>query len=359
MDKYLLAFAQLKGIGPVTLKKVLQLCSTPEEAYNVPLSFWEQQKLSPKLARILTDVKQIKPDQLWQELLNNDIKATSETDSDYPKNFKNLNSAPAVLYYRGDLTILNNKTLGVVGSRKISVYARQIMPELLKPLAGLNLTIASGLAYGVDKLAHQIALDISLPTVGILGSGLNWKVFYPQDNRKIAEQILESGGLIISEMPPSYEAMPFDFPRRNRLIACLSDAVLVVEAADKSGALITGRLAAEQGKDVLAVPQNINSANSGGTNRLLQNGATIALSSQDISDSLGLNGKQTINIKAQLPNLTITERQIYNFLSTEPTSLDQLIEENNFEQNGIGGVLINLELKGLIKNIGGQNYIRN
>jgi len=359
MDKYLLAFSQLKGIGPVTLKKTLKLCSSAEEAYNAPPSFWEQQELSPKLAQILVSVRQINPDQLWQELLANDIKVTGETDSDYPKNFKNLNSAPVVLYYRGNLNILDNKTLGVVGSRKISTYAKQIMPELLKPLTGLNLTIASGLAYGVDKLAHQIALDISLPTVGVLGSGLSWKVFYPQDNKKIAEQILDTGGLIISEMPPNYEALPFDFPRRNRLIASLSDVVLVIEAANKSGALITGRLAAEQGKDVLVVPQNINAQNSGGSNRLLQNGAIVALASQDISEALGFNANQTSNIKLELPNLTNLELQIYNLVLPEPTSLDKLIEENDFDQSAIGGVLINLELKCLIKNIGGQNYIKN
>jgi len=363
MDKYLLALTLIPEIGPITLKKCLDLIGSPEEIWQTDFQTWKNLGFSERLSEILSQAKnEFNPDKLLNEFLESGITTTCYNEDSYPANLKNLDSSPLILYYRGNLDILNNrKILAVVGSRKISTYGQQIIPSLLEPLKNLKITIASGLAFGVDRLAHEWAVQLKLPTVGVLGSGLAWTSFYPKENKKLAEQILASGGLIVSEMPADYQAMPFDFPRRNRLIAGLCDVCLVIEAAQKSGALITARMSAEQNKEVLAVPQNINLPNAKGVNSLLQAGAVPVLTSEDIAYALGfgeVNRQNNPLIESLIKNLSPEEKLIYDLLSLEELSLDDLIERSDNQINNLFGVLLNLEIKGLIKNNGEQRYLK-
>jgi len=284
MSKFLLALSLIEGLGPATIKKLVAIFDSPEAVFKASKSEFLNKGLSDKLANLIINQRdKIEIEKYIQQLNTDGIKIISYLDDDYPGLLKQIYDPPIVLYYRGNLKITSrNNLLAVVGSRKISAYAKKIMPQIIEPLKNYGFVIVSGLAYGVDSLAHQLAIDYKLPTIAITGSSLAWPDLYPRGNFELAKNIVNQGGLLLSEFPPDYKIGRFNFPRRNRIISGLSRAVLIIEAARKSGALITADFALEQNREILVLPQNLDGLNSAGSNNLIKNGGQIITSTEDI-----------------------------------------------------------------------------
>lgn len=362
MDKYLLALSQVDGFGPATLKKLITHFGSAEALYNA--SFFDLQKsgLNEKsIKSFLTTRQKASPDSLIKLIQQQGVAVCCIDEPEYPGLLKEIYDPPLVIYYRGNLALARQPALAVVGSRKISGYAQQIMPKLLQPVIRSGLTIVSGLAYGVDQLSHELALEYGGLTIAVVGSGLAWNFMYPPGNVNLAKKIVAQDGLLMSEYPPITEAMNYSFPRRNRIISGLARATLIVEAAQKSGALITAACAAEQNREVLAVPQNINSPTAAGVNRLIKNGAKAVTSAEDILEIFNLKAKvglQNPLTEKMLAELNSEEKNIYLQLGPVPVHIDKIIENCNLNTSLVNSCLIQLEIKGLIKNLGNQNYVK-
>ncbi|MCH7529537.1 DNA-protecting protein DprA [Patescibacteria group bacterium] len=266
--------------------------------------------------------------------------------SDFPKLLEEIPDAPKRLFAVGPMPHRDSKCLCVVGSRKYSSYGREVCEKLIVGLRGYNVTIISGLALGIDALAHRNALTAGLATVAIPGSGLGQSVLYPSANRGLAEAIIASGGALLSEFEESERATPYNFPRRNRIMAGMSHAVLVIEAERQSGTLITSRLATDYNRDVLTVPHPIFSNTSHGPHMLLRLGAAVITDAEDIVKALGINTKH--NRTADNKNLSERERKVVELLN-EPLPRDELIALLNISIQDANILLSAMEIKGLIR----------
>ncbi len=295
----------------------------------------------------------------YNYLRKSDIKILSVFDEDYPSLLKQIKHAPLVLYIKGNLKLLNSSSVALVGSRKASSYGLKIAEEFGFSLSQAGMTVVSGGAYGIDTVSHKGALKANGGTIAVLGCGLNH--VYPKENAKLFEDIAQKG-LLVSEFPMDTAPLAYNFPRRNRIVSGLSLATVVIEAGEKSGALITADFALEQNREVFAVPGNIDSIYSQGSNRLIKEGSKIALSSKEVLEELG------VEIKNQLANEIIDEKEKIH-LSEEEYKIYELIDQNPSHIDiissrcgqGIGllmGCMLNLELKGVVKQLPGQYYIR-
>jgi len=360
LDKYLIALSYLDNLGPITLQKILDQLS-PEQTWQASIFDFKKIGLNEKIANsIIVQRKNIEPEKIMEQIIKEDIKVLSIYDDNYPKLLKEIYAPPVIIYYRGNQESLSAQTaLAVVGSRKISDYAKNIMPELLTPVINNQVTLVSGMAYGVDSLAHYLALKNQGLTVAVLGSGLAWDYLYPKANKNLAKKIIASNGALISEFPPFTAAQPFNFPRRNRIISGLSSGLLIVEASQKSGALITAAYALEQNREVMAVPGNINQQNSSGTNSLIKKGAKVVAMPEDIFEALNIYYSTELKTKIDYQNATNEERILLKILSSSPIHIDKIIENCTLDTSAANSNLIQMELKGWIKNLGGQNYIKN
>ncbi len=252
---------------------------------------------------------------------------------------------PAMLYYRGDISLLHTDCVGVVGTRECTAYGKDAATRLAYDLCASGVTVVSGLATGIDAYAHRAALKANGKTIAVLGSGLNCVA--PVSNMGLYEDILRSGGLVVSEYAPQIVATRYTFPERNRIISGLSAGVIVVEAREKSGALITAEFAAEQNRTVFAVPGNITSARSSGCNRLLYDGATPALCAQDICDCLNISAKKSEK-NNRVIQLDIFEQKIYNILISGERSFDDLVEQTALLPPKLSALLSAMEIKGAV-----------
>ncbi len=272
-------------------------------------------------------------------------------DANYPPGLRLLISSPPLLYYRGRADFLSqeiwqNPWVAIVGSRKVSAYGQQVTRRLAQDLAARGVGIISGMARGVDSLAHQAALDQRGATVAVLGTGI--EVVYPRENQQLYQQLWQRGGLL-TEFPPGFPPLPGNFPARNRLIAGLSQLVIVTEAAQKSGSLITAKLAAEQGKDVLAVPGPITSALSQGTSFLLKQGAKLITGVDDVLEELKIS---PLPAKAA-PKLTAAEAKVWQALADGHHYLDELVRLSGLPAAQLGSILSIMALKDLVVDLGG------
>lgn len=259
---------------------------------------------------------------------------------------------PKILYSRGEIMDLSDKKiLVVVGSRKHTSYGKNVTESLIASLRGLPVVVVSGLAYGIDSIAHEAALSAGIPTIAFPGSGLNDSVIYPSQHRGLAKKILESGGMLLSEFKPDQKAALWTFPTRNRLVAGLCHAVMIPEAEKKSGTLITSRLATEYNRDVLAVPGQITSPTSVGTHMLIRLGATPITCADDLKEALGFTRSDDPNIEKRkeiVLDLSPLEKKLYDLLR-EPISRDELIRELDISTSDFNMTLTMLEIKGVIK----------
>ncbi|PIT91470.1 DNA-protecting protein DprA [Candidatus Kaiserbacteria bacterium CG10_big_fil_rev_8_21_14_0_10_49_17] len=264
----------------------------------------------------------------------------------FPPLLGEIPDAPEKLFLKGKLSLEGQKLLCVVGSRKYTPYGKGVCEKLIADLAGYPITIVSGLAIGMDTIAHRAALGAHLPTIAVPGSGLDWGVLYPKSNRGLAREILQNGGALLSEFPPGFTATPYSFPQRNRIMAGMSDATLIIEAGQKSGTLITARLATEYNRDVLTVPGSIFSQSTYGPHMLIRNGATPVTSADDILEALHITPRE--GHTARHKTLSTDEKQVLELLAT-PLPRHELVGRLDYDISSINIILSAMELKGLIK----------
>ena len=273
------------------------------------------------------------------------------TGKEIPLPLREIADPPKELYLEGNLpNWQENIFLTVVGSRKYTSYGRNACEQLIKELRGYPIVIVSGLALGIDAIAHRAALDAGLTTIAVPGSGLDRSALYPRQNLRLAEEILEKGGALLSELPPDTHATAYSFPQRNRIMAGMSHAILVIEAGEKSGTLITARMAAEYNKNLLVVPGSIFSPTSLGANHLIRQGGHPVCSGQEILEVLGIKTDTeptTGNLK--LTDLAPKERKIIDLLLIEALPKDLLVAECGWPASELNSLLSIMEIKGLIK----------
>jgi len=264
---------------------------------------------------------------------------------EFPEALLEIPEPPKELFIRGSLPNKDTVLLAVVGSRKYTSYGKEACENIIGGLSGYDITIVSGLALGIDSIAHKAALQSGLKTIAVPGSGLDPKVLYPRTNLRLSDEIVKSGGALLSEFRSDFKATVWSFPQRNRIMAGLSKAVLVVEASDKSGTLITARLALDYNRDVYAIPSSIFSHGAKGSNRLIKGGATPITSSEDLLDALGfdISKKKETSISANDDETKVLD------LLAEPLSKDDLLNKMNMPTNEANILLSIMEIKGLIK----------
>lgn len=274
---------------------------------------------------------------------------------DFPPLLNEINDPPVSLRIVGELP-KTEKYLSVVGSRKYSEYGKAVCEKLIEGLRGYSITIVSGLALGMDSIGHRAALKAGLPTVAIPGSGLGEKVLYPSSHLNLAKEIVEKGGCLISEFPDDYQAHPYDFPRRNRIVAGMCNAVLVVEAELRSGTLITSKYATEYNRDVFTVPNSIFSKTSEGPHMLLRLGATPITQSADIISALGLTPHENLFEKRDYSDCSADEHEVISLLH-EPMSRDEIIRRLEKPVYVTQTILATMEIKGLIEETLGEIHL--
>ncbi len=276
----------------------------------------------------------------------------------YPVMLSQIYDPPVVLYVRGKLAERDKMAMGIVGSRRASVYGRSIAERIAHDLAGAGLTIVSGGARGVDTSAHKGALKAGGRTVAVLGCGID--VNYPPENSKLFDAVCESGA-VVSEFPLGSSPEPWRFPPRNRVISGMSLGVLVCQSPEASGALITAGYAGEQGRDVYAVPGNVDDERNRGCHKLIKDGATLVESAQDILEELGVSSDESDEsrqMSLDLSALSDDEQSVTSLLSLEPVSIDAIIEKTGMPAPLVSSTLTILEMKNVIKRVPGNSYVR-
>jgi DNA processing protein len=286
------------------------------------------------------------------------IVVTTLKDPGYPKSLAAIANPPPILYIKGELLPEDHQAVAIVGSRKASPYGVRTAESMAQELSVYGFTIVSGLARGVDSAAHAGALAAGGRTLAVLGCGLD--IQYPPENTKLYREIIQQGA-VISEFPLGTPPLPEHFPHRNRIISGLSLGTLVVEATERSGSLITAQCALEQGREVFAIPGNLGAVNSQGTNRLIKAGAKLVEEIQDILEELQpqLGTERRVLTKSPQTRLEPMEDALYAMLSDEPRHIDELITQSRLSSAQVSGVLLQLELKGTVKHLSGQLYVRN
>lgn len=353
--KFWVAFNHVKGIGPARMRALLDKFGDAQSAWQASKRELEETGLHPKIIDNLWLVKQSEIiDQIWEKLEKSEIHLLTWDDDLYPRSLREIDQSPPVLYLRGQLSSLDFPIIAIVGTRRITQYGRQVAKELAAELAQRGITVVSGLARGVDAAAHQAAMDAGGSTLAVLGSGIDQ--IYPPEHRKMAERMTENGA-VISDYPPGTLPEAGNFPPRNRIISGLSRAVVIVEAGEKSGALITAAYAAEQGKEVFAVPAGIYAPQSRGCNKLIQQGAHIYLNTQEIFDLLDLTKVDGFKSARSVLPADATEAQLYSLLGREPLHVDELRLISGLPVEVVSSSLTMMELKGMVRQVGSMRYI--
>jgi len=287
--KYFNAFNLIGGIGPISFKNLLTHFKSLDIAWSTNINEFNQIGLNKSvIEQIRIKRPKINPDWEMERLLKENIDLITIQDKNYPKLLKEIYAPPALLYIKGNIEPKDEFSLGIVGTRNPSLYGHQITPLITTDLTKAGLTIISGLAKGIDTLTHQTTLNANGRTIAVLGTGIDKESIYPAINKQLAEKITEKGALI-SEFPIGTQPNAQNFPQRNRIISGLSLGVLVIESPERSGSLITARNALEQNREVFAIPGNILSSNSLGTNKLIKMGAKLVSKADDILEELNLS----------------------------------------------------------------------
>lgn len=355
---YLNALNRIPGIGPQKIKILMNYFGDGEKIWQSDFEELMKSGLGEKLSQnIVKERIKISPQEEWEKLQKENIKVISIDDSEFPKLLKEIPSAPYLIYTKGNYRFNSAPMLAIVGSRKFSQYGKQAAISISRDLAKAGITIVSGMALGIDTFAHQGALESGGQTIAILGSSLEDKNIGPRTNFNLSRHIIENG-VLVSDYPPGTQATPQTFPARNRLMAGITLGTIVIEAALPSGTLITAKMALDFNREVFAIPGNIFSPTSQGTNNLIKQGAKIVTSVSDILEELNLkNLQEEKNIKSVIPD-SREEEIILDILSSEPTNIDRIIKLSKINTSIVLSTLVILEMKGFIKDIGGQNYIK-
>jgi DNA processing protein len=356
---YWVGLSAFPGIGPKRFNLLKQYFGSAKRVWQAPREEILKIGLPQKLTRDFESFrKRVEPKLIFQQLRKSGIKVMTIEDDNYPESLKKIGNPPFIIYLKGRLKPQDELAIAVVGTRKISAYGKQVTESIVADLVAAGLTIISGLAYGVDFLAHQTALNSSGRTIGVWAGGLDSVT--PGFRQNIVQKILETGrGAIISEFPLGLNPSRGTFPARNRLISGLSLGVLVTEAARDSGSLITTEHARKQGRKVFAIPGPITSQLSAGTAKLLQSGAKLVYDVKDILGELNLKERgERIKAKTISPE-SKEEAEILKILENETKHLDQIVRESGLTTAQVASLMSMMEIKGKIKNLGGMVYTIN
>jgi DNA processing protein len=354
--KYWVAFNNIPGIGRVRLGQLETHFGGLEQAWQAPLGELKRAGLDSTALRAISQYRDtIDPDAEMAKLEKNGVQVITSNDKDYPRRLKEIYDFPPVLYGRGALKPEDEWCLAVVGTRRATVYGKQITEEITADLARSKITIVSGLARGIDTIAHRAALEAGGRTIAVFASGLD--IIYPAENKKLANDIMENGALL-SEYPLGTKPRAENFPRRNRILSGLSLGVLVTEGGEDSGAMITAADAIEQNREVFAVPGSILSPASRGTNQLIQKGeAKLVRQYTDILEELNLMAvERQMEMRELLPE-SENESVLLKQLSAEPAHIDEVCRKSGLPAATVSGTLAMMELKGLVKQVGTMSYV--
>ncbi len=351
---YWVGFNLVKGIGAVRLRALLDYFGSLEMAWQAPVDGLRSAGLP---ARILENLLKIRKDcsldTIWENIERQGVEVLTWEDEGYPRRLKQIDQPPPVLYVRGAIRAEDEFCVAVVGTRRVTVYGRQVAEELGAFLAHNGVTVVSGLARGVDRLAHEAALKAGGRTLAVLGSGVDR--IYPPEHAQLAARII-SQGAVISDYALGTPPDSSNFPPRNRIISGLSLATVVVEASEESGALITSTFAAEQGREVFAVPGSIYAPQSKGTNRLIVQGAHPLVKYEQILEELNLsNAPQQREARTLLPADDV-EARLLDVLADEPQHIDAICIGSGLPIDQVSATLTIMELKGMVRQSGGMNF---
>lgn len=363
--KYWLAINTIPKIGPVTIKKLYDHFGSIEKAWRA-----EEKEIRmiegihlPAIKSFIENRSKINPDDEYEKLKRSAAYAVSLEESEYPFLLKNIYDPPPVIYYKGELPINETRTIGIVGTRRASRYGLETARKMAQSLVENGFTIISGLAAGIDTAAHQAALEAGGKTVAVFGCGVD--VIFPAENRELAKKI-ETSGSLVSEFPLGAAPDKGSFPRRNRVISGLSLGVIVVEGHYDSGAMITAKYALDQGREVFAVPGNVEAEQSKGPHWLIKQGAKLVEGVEDVLDELKLqipNHKSQTNIKSQIitakrdySGLSLDEQKIAGVLAVEPKYIDNISIETGLPIAQVSGLLAVLEMKNMVKQLPGKMF---
>lgn len=352
---YWIGFNLVKGIGAARLRTLLNHFGDIGSAWNATGSELRAAGLGPKLVENFLQVRaDVSLEKVWDRIQAQGIQVLTWEDEGYPRRLKEIDQPPPVLYVSGSLLAQDEWAVAVVGTRRITAYGRQVAEEISRTLARSGVTVISGLARGVDAVAHKAALAAGGRTLAVLGSGVDQ--IYPPEHRPLAEKIA-SHGAVLSDYALGTPPDGVNFPPRNRIISGLALAVVVVEAGDRSGALITAEFAAEQGREVFAVPGGINAPQSVGCNRLIQQGARPLLNPGEILEALDLTMvNQRREARAALP-ADDTEARLLSTLGREPVHVDEIRAQTGMPIERVSATLALMELKGMVQQVGGMHYV--
>ncbi|MBI4322253.1 MAG: DNA-protecting protein DprA [Chloroflexi bacterium] len=353
--KYWIGFTLIHGIGPQKVRRLVDYFGDLERAWRSPMDDLLRAGLDTKSAEaLIAKRREIDLDRQIQAVERQGIDVITWEDDRYPRRLLHIYAPPPVLYVRGSIEPGDEWAIAVVGTRRATIYGRQVAERLAGELAANGVTVVSGLARGIDSCAHKAALEAGGRTIAVLGSGVD--VIYPAENAKLASAVLENGAML-SEYPLGTGPDAVNFPARNRIISGLSLGTLVVEAGVTSGALITADFALEQGRDVFAVPGRIFDRTSQGTNRLIQQGAKLVSGVQDVLQELNLTMiPQQLEMRQLLPE-NRTEEILLSLLSGEPAHIDEIGRNAGLPIAEVSSALAMMELKGMVKQLGGMNYV--
>lgn len=355
---YWLGLTLIQGIGPARLRQLLGFFSSAERAWHATEAELRQTGLPEvPLQRFVQGRAKINLSAEMEKVHRAGAHVITLEDENYPARLRQLEDAPVLLYVRGQLLPEDELALAVIGTRSASRYGRDAAHYLAKQLASRRITIVSGLALGIDSAAHRGALDAGGRTIAVLGCGIH--TIYPRQNQALAGDILKNGA-IITEYATGVPPAASNFPRRNRILSGLARGVLVVEAPEHSGTQSTVRAALEQGRDVFAVPSNIFNPQGTGTNRLIQEGAKLVMTAQDVLEELNMNiGKiETRQRIQQIVPVEDKEQTILNLLEADPIHIDEIIRASGLPAGEVAATLMILELKGLAQSSSPMQYCR-
>lgn len=350
-DEFLVALSAFVAFGPARINLLLSYFGSAKRVWESSKDKLLELGLSlKKVSDFIEHRNEFNKEEYFDRLKRLEIKYTTKNHKDYPSNLKNISDAPFVLYYKGNISSSDSNSVAIVGTRKMTSYGKEVTERFSSELASFGVSIISGLARGIDTIAHKSALLAGGRTLAVLGCGLD--SIYPPENFKLAREIISTGGVIFSEYPIGYPALPINFAARNRIISGLSKVVLIIEGAEKSGTLLTASHAAEQGREVFAIPGQITSPLSFAPLYLLKNGAKMATDAKDILDELGLQ----INVDREKIEKVMPkgkdEEEILSILENEEMHLDEIARASSLNVSDVSARLTIMELKGLVKNMG-------
>lgn len=353
---YWIALSMVPDVGPVTVKRLISRFGEPRAVFSAGIDELKVvDGVGEKRARGIKSFSGWKEvEKILYRLERKGVKVVPYADKEYPSLLREIEDGPIILYVEGEIMEDDRISIGIVGSRNATSYGRSVTERIAGELAEAGFTIVSGMARGVDTIAHSAALRVGGRTVAVMGSGID--IVYPPENKGLFERIKRSG-YVVTEFPLGTPPNRENFPRRNRLISGLSLGVVVVEATEGSGALITARAALEQNREVFAIPGNINSPNSRGTNELIKRGAKLIQSSDDIIEELAPQLRGFFRPRKEDPvKMTEEEKEVCGKLSREPRHIDEIMRDSRLPIQKMLSLLLGLELKGIVGQTEGKRF---